>query len=123
MASTQWLFLQSWKSQHKDPCLKQASCPRNNLCQPSLCPCQPLQRLRDLLHPMRKGVNVCCFMLPSKTSFIAFSISSNMILVPQFKLFNSLLYNIESSITSHRLGTDSNINSVLCHRLVLHLRA
>jgi hypothetical protein len=47
MASTGWWFLQSWKSQHIDPCLKQALCPHNTPFPLSLCHGQHKWKLCD----------------------------------------------------------------------------
>ena len=144
MVSREWLSLQSWRWQHMDPYWKQAFCPRSNLSQLSLCPCQLEPKLHDLPHPAQRrwqnkmisvlkcanqftpetntwilkekwgnsypgeGVDVSCFMATSETTLIAFSVSSNVLFVPQLKISNGFLDNFIPSIISHGLGTGIN---------------
>lgn len=49
-------------------------------------------------------------MSSGEAALIAFSISSNVLLVPQSELLNRLLDNLISSLVPHRLGTVKNNN-------------
>jgi len=137
MVSRGWLSLRSWRSQRKDPYWKQAFYPRSNLSLLSLYPCQLLLKRHDSPLPIKwrqqpfeswkimlqiihneerlfypwEGVDVSCFMTTSQTTLIAFSVSSNVLLVPQLKFSNGLLDNFKPSIISHGLGAETNITN------------
>lgn len=55
-----------------------------------------------------KGVDIGGLMSSGKPALVTFSVGSNVLLVPQAKLFNCLLYDFIPSITSHGLGADSH---------------
>ena len=56
-----------------------------------------------------EGVDVSCFMTASQAALIAFSVSGDVLLVPQLKFSNGLLDNFKTSIISHGLGAETNI--------------
>jgi len=71
-----------------------------------------------------EGIHVRCLVLSCQTTFIAFSISSNVLLVPLFQLGDCFFDDFVATIVSHGLGTAtlytyhllvSHKNVTLCH--------